>query len=196
MSQPTIIDNKVTFDDVYKDISHWRLHKNEYPNRGIPDLTWKKIFQLGAQGYSDNELKRLFSLNSHQYSVKRTQLCPKTATQSMVHQNNSDTKRSVARDNPQKNDDAIAFCEVVENKQPHNDDVPPLSTNQTKAAKKTQQAVSQLRSTDNSPEQFLDLTTIIVECIRPDGHRLKIHATTKSLDVVMQTFYHQGVIAE
>ena len=71
MSQPTIIDNKVTFDDVYKDISHWRLHKNEYPNRGIPDLTWKKIFQLRAQGYSDNELKRLFSLNSQQYRVKR-----------------------------------------------------------------------------------------------------------------------------
>ncbi len=62
----------------------------------------------------------------------------------------------------------------------------------TQAANATKQAISQLKSTHTRPADYLDPTTIIVECIRPDGHRLKIHTTCKRVSTVMDAFFTQG----
>ncbi len=182
MSQEKLpTDSPITLDEVFKALQYWRKHKKEYPSKGIPEDVWLKIFQLESNGYTANELKRLLTINSQQYDKKRNQ-----ARQSQDYSNTPATLN-----NPQSNletDSSVHFCEAVV-KPDNSQNVPAL----TQAVNNTKKAISKLKSTDNKIENYLDLTTIIVECIRPDGQRLKIHTTNKSLDVVMQAFYQQGV---
>ena len=74
------------------------------------------------------------------------------------------------------------FCEAVVAP------IPALTPEETTKAAKTKSATKQLKSAQHKPEHYLDTSTIIVEYIRPDGHRLKIHTTTQSIDHVMQSF--------
>lgn len=178
--QAQSIPAAVTLDTTFAALKHWREHKEEYEGGGIPDKLWKMFFQLENNGMSPSEIRRFFSINSQQYARKRIELMP------------LNSKKSVMQQVPHKNPPThvktdVNFCEV--NVKSSVDQKIPSLTQAAKASKKT---LSQLRSTDSSAEHYLDLTTIIVECIRPDGHRLKIHTTTKSLDQVMQAFFLQG----
>ncbi len=158
----------LTLDSVFKAVKHWREHKKDYKSNGIPNDLWKKFFQLEENGMVSTEVKRLFSLNSQQYAKKRHELIGE----------------AIPSNPPNAAKASIKFCEV--NVKPSSgQSIPPL----TQTAKTTQKTLSHLRSTDRSAEHYLDLTTLIVECIRPDGHRLKIHTTTQSLDQVMQAFF-------
>jgi len=172
-------ETPITLDEVFKALQHWREHKKEYPCAGIPEEVWLKIFQLENNGYTTNQLKRLLILNSQQYDKKRNQF-----RQPPDHTNTPATLNK-PQSNPEP-DSPIDFCEAVVNPDsPQN--IPSLAQADTK------KAISKLKSTDNKIENHLDLTPIIVECIRPDGQRLKIHTTSQSLNVVMQAFYQQGV---
>ena len=173
----------ITLDKVFKAMQHWRSHKSEYPNPGIPTKLWLMIFELENNGYSGKELRRVLSLNSGQYNKKCTEL-HKTLKKNLKKSHNTSDK-IMPSDNP------INFCEATLEKPTPPEDIPAL----TKAANNTQKALALLKSTDNKPEQYLDMTTIIVECIRPDGHRLKIHTTHKSIDVVMQTFFQNAAVS-
>ena len=67
--------------------------------------------------------------------------------------------------------------------------MPPLA----KTAHTTKEMVKKLKSNDNHLAGYVDLNTVIVEYIRPDGHRLKIHTTNQSLGEVMRAFSQTGV---
>ena len=121
-------------------------------------------------------------LNSGQYAKKREQQNTSPAKKLNL---NASTKAPLKKPEP---DNSAKFAEVsVASAPPPQADVPSLD----QAAANNQQAVKHLRSTNISPEQYLDTTTIIVECIRPDGHRLKIHTTNNRIDVIMQAFFTQ-----
>jgi len=182
MSQPTqSTETPIKFDEVFLAMKHWKENKSEYPGPGIPDKIWLMLFQLENNGYTASDLKRLFSLNSNQFKIKRNQL-----HQALDH-SNSPTKPN-APQSKAENNVAVDFCEaVVKSDNPQN--IPPL----TQAADNTKKAISKLKSTNHKTENYLDITTIIVECIRPDGQRLKIHTTNQSLNIVMKEFYQQGV---
>ena len=175
----------ITFDDVFKDMEHWRNHKNEYEGSGIPEVIWRKVFELERTGcYTATQLKRMLGLNSQQYRTKQAALINPVASgpnkQRIPESNAATTPKEDASQEP-------IFCEafVSPDAQPQ---VPALTPDNTKKAKKTKAVIKQLKSTQQQPECYLDRSTIIVEYLRPDGHRLKIHTTTQSIHQVMRSF--------
>ena len=172
----------ITLDEVFKAMQHWRKNKKDYSGVGIPDKIWSSIFQLEHNGYSASELKRCFTLNSKQYNLKKKQLS----------QSNDDSDTPVVTKNnqnePDRAEETVSFCEATV-APTHQSDIPSLEV----ATSDTKKALLQIKSTNNPVESYLDMTTIIVECIRPDGYRLNIHTTTESLDKVMLAFFHEGV---
>ena len=183
MSQPqtTAQTASITLDDVFKALQHWRDNKTQYEGSGIPDEVWHKIFQLEKAGYKAAHLKRLFSLNTMQYRKKQEQ-STQTHSETPVESSSSGSVEV-----EQKN--AVQFGEAVVVHE-ETQDVPPL----TQAANQTKSAISQLKATSDRMDSYLDTTTVIVECIRDDGHRLKIHTTSERLDIVMRTFFNREVV--
>lgn len=183
--QSTVVNSAVSIDSVFKELQHWRKNKKNYDCHGIPDNIWKSIFQLEAEGRPDKELRRIFGLNSEQYRKKHTQHY-QLQTSSRPNVTKAHSINGVTKAN---NVAPIQFSEAMIDNAGQHSPILPLA----QAAQKTKQAISQLKSTDNNPERYLDTSTIIVECIRPDGHRLKIHTTNHRLDVVMRAFFSQEV---
>lgn len=173
-------DKSVTIDDICKAMQHWRANKLSYTDRGVPDKIWRSIFQLEGQGYSVSQLRQMFGLNSAQYKRKHDQLCSKVVSQHQVAAHQVKQKAS--------QNAAIQFSEVVI---ADKSTIPPLPS----APRQTKQAIKKIKSNVQKPESYLDMTTVIVECIRPDGHRLKIHTTQTHLAILMQSFYNQEVIS-
>ncbi len=161
----------VTLDQAFKALQHWRANKKAYEGKGIPDPVWHLIFQLeDTNEYSDEELKRLFDLNSRQYTLKRASLRgDKIKKAPEIHASVS----ALDDNNPE-----INFCEATIAQE-----VPSLTD--------TKNNILKLKSSQSKPEEILDLATIIVECIRPDGQRLKIHTTNKNLDRIIGAFFQQ-----
>ena len=174
---------QISLDTVFSAIKHWRANKQDFDKPGILDPIWNSIFLLEDNGYGKSELRRLFGLNSHQYNIKRDQF------DSTKNQINDDEPLKTSKDN-KKNDQApvALFAEAIVDGHSQKHSAPPLTT----SAEKTKQAVKQLKSPDKKPENYLDNTTVIVECIRDDGHRLKIHMTTCRIDTLMQSFFNYG----
>lgn len=181
MSKQLISESKVeavTLDSVFESIQHWREHKEAYPSRAIPDEIWKKIFILAAQGkYKSESLRQLFKLNSAQYNRKYQALNGELSSARPVS-NSSVEDKATSSTSP-------AFGEAIINPAI---DKPTLQA----AADKTKQAVKVLKSTKPFETSLLDPTTAVVECIRSDGHRLKIHITTQYLDAIVETFFSQA----
>lgn len=178
-NQLTPESEAVTLESVFKSIQHWRAHKDEYPGRAIPDEIWKEIFALAEQDdYSPSTVRQLFKLNSEQYNRKHQALMGKTS---------SDDKTIIdsVEDNKVPSP-AIPFGEAVANP-----DIPALKA----AADKTKKAVKTLKSTAPFEMSMLDPMTAVVECIRPDGHRLKIHITAQRLDVLIEAFFSQASVS-
>jgi hypothetical protein len=169
----------ITLDEVFRAMQHWRNNKSQYEGQGIPDDVWKMIFLLGENGYLAKDIRRTFSINSQQYEKKKKEFATNLRLPPELI-NNEDTHCS-------NNEVEDIFCEVSISPDPPAD-VPPLA----KVAKKTKQSVTTLKSTTSKPHDYLDMTTIIVEYLRPDGHRLKIHTTSASIDKVMSAFAQQG----
>jgi len=170
-----------TLDTVFKAIQHWRTHKAAYPGGSIPDEVWKKIFILAEQDeYSPSNLRQLFRLNSGQYDRKYQALMGNTSSEGKtITQPNKDNKGSSG---------VIPLVEAVIKPAIN---IPPLNT----AADKTKKEIKDLKSTAAFDISTLDATTVVVECIRADGDRLKIHMTTQRLDVVMETFFKQDNVS-
>lgn len=171
----------ITLEGVFKSIQHWREHKDEYPGRAIPDEIWKKTFALAEQDdYSPSIVRQLFKLNSEQYNRKH---------QALMGQTSSEVKPiNTSIGNYKKPSPAITFGEAVADP---NIDIPTLKA----AADKTKKVVKTLKSTEPFKMSMLDPTTAVVECIRADGHRLKIHITAQRLDVLIETFFSQASVS-
>ena len=168
--QPLPPKIEATLDSVLRDIEHWRANKNQYPNKSIPDTIWRNIFEL-SKVHSLSRIKSIFGVSSNQYNLKHQQLVQASLSSIKRVENKSDKQPHAA------------FCEVEIGESGAT--VTPLPNVQHA----TPAAVASLKSNNNDPSSYLDLSTIIVECIRPDGHRLKIHTTTKKINEVMQAFF-------
>jgi len=178
-------DELPSLDTVYSAIRHWRANKQDYEEPGIPASIWQAIFRLEDTGVSSSELRRLFSLNSQQYKKKRNQYeSPSSGAESVVAEKEN-TSMSPA------GEAAPLFAEVVAEEPVIQAGVPPL----TVRAKSTKQAVKQLRASDNNASSYVSNATVIVECIREDGQRLKIHMTTCHVDTLVSNFFDKGVLA-
>ena len=182
----TITTEPLSIDAVLSKLQHWRDNKSSYPDSGIPNTVWEMIFSLEAAGHRAATLRSLFGLNSAQYTKKREQLkAPPTKKSNPIASTKTPSKASEPINSE-------TFAEVsVTSSAPPQAEVPSLA----EAAANNQQAVKHLRSTNTSPEQYLDTTTIIVECIRSDGYRLKIHTTNNRVDAIMQAFFNQRAIS-
>ena len=177
---------EISLDTVFNAIKHWRANKKDYDNPGIPDSIWNSVFQLEDNGYGKSELRRLFGLNSQQYNKKRDRF------DSTKKLRCDDEPVKTSKDNKQNHQEPAAlFAQAIVDGYSQQNSAPPL----TSSTEKTKQAVKHLKSPDKKPEKYLDNTTIIVECIRDDGHRLKIHMTTCRLETLMQSFFNYGDIA-
>jgi len=165
----------VTFDTVFKEIKHWRKHKKEYRRGAIPDELWKRIFILAGQGeYSPSELRQCLHLNKQQYTKKYQELIGQSSSEEKtLSQSSEDNKESLP---------TLTFSEAAVDP---NINIPSLKT----ATDKTKKAIQSLKSTNSFDTSTLDPTTVVVECIRADGHRLKIHMTTQRPEVLMDTFF-------
>ena len=120
----------------------------------------------------------MLTLNSQQYNTKKFQLIKPNAS-TRKHPKPTANK---AADTPHEIPLEAQFCEAVVAP------VPALTSVQTKKAASTKAAIKQLKSTQQKPEDYLSTSTIVVEYIRPDGHRLKIHTTAQSIHHVMLSF--------
>lgn len=158
----------LTLDSIYEKIKYWREHKKEFDQRAIPDEIWHMMFDFQKQkDYSAAEIRRLFALNSQQYNKKYTQLI--------------EPEKNQAELTPLAEPAQFSEVEVSE---PSSNVVPSL----TEKAQVISKEVAHLKSPDNSVKTYVDQKTIIVEYIRPDGHRLNIHTTTSSIADVMKAF--------
>lgn len=167
----------LTIESTLQALTHWRNNKNNkelYPEPGIPSKVWKMFFALEEQGYPSKTIRQMFSVNSAQYKKK------KQAVQNNAPNTNANPTKTVSKVSP------INFCEAVV--QSNTDTAKVANLNK---AIENRQVVKQLKSTTDNPADYLDFTTVIIECIRPDGHRLKIHASNQSIDIIMKTFYHE-----
>ena len=181
----TQLTSTTTLDEVFGLLEHWREHKNEYEGRSIPNNIWLKLFELENTGhYTARQLRRTFALNSQQYKTKKAALVKPVAStpnkQSMSKGNADATTADFALKEP-------AFCEATISPDALAQ-VPALTPEETQRATKTKAVIKQLKSTHQSRGNYLDMSTIIVEYLRPDGHRLKIHTTTHNIDYVMKSF--------
>ena len=169
----------ITFDEVFTLIEHWRENKNAYEGTAIPDDIWLKIFELENSGkYTAIQIRRLIGLSTQQYKNKQGQLLKPAGL-------SSNPQKSVSKADSTPNNPASQqpdFCEAIVSP------VPALTPEETKKAAKTNTAIKQLKTAQHKPEHYLDTSTIIVEYILPNGHRLKIHTTTHSIDHIIQSF--------
>ncbi len=170
----------LSMENVYKDMQQWRATKDQFPKQEIPDELWRNIFKL-TKTYGEPKIRNMFGLSNKQYELKYNQLCNSTKSPIPI---STKTKPAQAQNVSQQVSAAtIDFCEVD-----INGSVSPL----TNIAHETKASVKQLKSSHTDLDDILDTTTIIVECIHPNGHRLKIHTTTQRIDQVMQAFFNAG----
>lgn len=167
----------ITIDNIFDEMESWRESPDH--KKGIPDELWIKIFKL-ARRYPEKRLRSIFSINSKQYKIKHDQLMLKKPKKldDINSKNNSAIDQARAKPN---------FCEV-KIAPSISDNVPPLTSE--REIDKAKKHIKTLRSNSNDPESYLSLNTVIVECVHPNGQKLKIHTTNQSLAEVMQAFYH------
>jgi len=159
---------KVSLGSIEQALSHWRANKDKYPDSGIPNEIWLQIFLLEDESrYTGSKIRTIFSLNSQQYKKKRDELTAKTVEEKPIVESTQPPPEPFAQ-----------VC--VENS-----NVPPLSSN----AQISKDIIKNIKATKTETGHFLDPTTIVVECIRQDGQRLKIHTCTQQIDVILHTFY-------
>jgi len=165
MPQANLTNDIVTIDSVLNEFKQWRKNKGTGANRAIPDSLWMNIFKLEELSHEGSDLRRIFSLNSQQYNKKHEQLI-----------NSSNT--------PELSFEPFVAVEVS-NKIEHK-----ITPKQTKL-KEVKSEISQIKSTKKVSEDFSAIKTIIVELVRPDGYKLKIHTTNDSVDLIISTFMNQ-----
>lgn len=165
----------ITLEETMLAFEQWRSNK---PNDGgqyyIPQALWDKVFALEAKGLPARSLKSALGLSSTQYR-----------NQKLKREQNTETPGAPSNDATKP----AIFTEAVVSRVPTNS--APSNSLQDKAAKVTRHQVKQLRTMDNSSHEP-DLSTVIVECIHRDGHRLKIHATNERVSEIFNAFLAQS----
>lgn len=181
----------LSLDSIFKKLQHWRDNKAAYPENGIPSDIWEMIFKLEGDDYPAKDLRGVLRINTQQYAKKRAEFYAEQDCQGEKSSGSAPTKPvDVESETSVMRSEAAQFVQAVVEGESLKA-VPSLA----EACEKTKQAIKQLKSTANNPAQYLEHTTIVVECTSPDGHRLSIHTTDSHIDLVMQAFYRQGALS-
>ena len=170
MPQTNVKNHDVTFDSVFKELKNWRNNKGSGSgsSRSIPNALWEKIFALEKSSYEGTDLRRMFVLNAQQYKKKYEELAP--------------SSKIVAPS-------LEPFAEVSIPVKLKSQYLPERT--KLKAVEDIKSEITQIKSTKKVSDDFSAIKTIIVELVRPDGYKLKIHTTNDSVDLVMSSFMNQ-----
>lgn len=175
MKMSSIPIESITLEETMLAFEQWRSNK---PNDGgqyyIPQTLWDKVFALEAKGLPARSLKSALGLSSTQYR-----------NQKLKREQNAATPGAPSNDAAKP---AIFTEAVVSRVSTSSAQSNPL---QDEAAKATRHQVKQLRTMDSRSHEP-DLSTVIVECIHRDGHRLKIHATNERVSEIFNAFLAQS----
>jgi hypothetical protein len=171
----------VTLDSAMKAFKEWRADKSSNGGQTIPNELWKQVFELEANGIAPRVIKLVLGISSNQYhnqQTKREQAQTKLDT----------TELEIDNPKPQ-----AIFSEAVIASSPVN---PTISADKqvrslSDAANETRQQIKQIKITNNA-KHSLNPETVIVECIHSEGHRLKIHVTSKSMPEIFDAFFQQS----
>lgn len=161
-----------SLDSVFKAMEYWRKNKSKY-GASIPDEIWLQLFQL-EKAYPLSKIKQIFGISKKTYLNKRAELQGKiNPYQSQpVHDVPTGFSEAIVSDTPPQ------F--------PGPDETPQLTRTDKKSLRKKD------RDDDSNPATFLDFSTVVVEFIRADGQRMKIHTTDKSFRELMRVFFEEG----
>ena len=162
----------VTLDSIAQALDEWRANKHLSKQRAIPDETWQKIFSMENK-HTAVALRAIFKLNSQQYEKKRQELI---SSDEKTPQIEATAKQPISL--PSKD---IAFAEV----KIADTTISALSEN----ARLNSQTIKNIKNTKIEHEEFLDNNTVIVECIRGDGNKLKIHTTCQKIGDILNSFF-------
>lgn len=169
------VTNQVSLEGTIAAFVKWRSEKasSERGNKPIPQELWDMVFTLEENGLSQRTLKSALNLSATQY---RTQQSKRQQPQPTLQKESNSLNEQAL----------FAEAVVTPNSSIQTPEVPSL----VEAAKETQHKIKQLKTTDLSKHE-LSTETIIVECIHNEGHRLKIHATSKKMSEIFKAFFQQ-----
>jgi hypothetical protein len=168
----------VTLEDTIASFAKWRSNKSRHGgSQTIPTELWDMVFALEANGLHPRTIKSALSISSTQYRNQQA----KRQQNKVKEQGNNKTSKEEA-----------IFSEVVvaPNKSTHEEELPSLAN----AVKENRHQINQLKTMDNRKHE-LNSDTVIVECIHSDGHRLKIHVTSKKISEIFSAFLQQSASA-
>jgi hypothetical protein len=171
----------VTIDSVMQAFKEWRADKSSNGGQTIPSELWDQVFELEAHGIKPRLIKTALSISSNQYFSQQTK---RKQVQAKLE------NTSIEIENPQPKaifSEAVITSRSVDPATSEVKHVQSLSD----AANETRQQIKQLKINNNDKHR-LNTDTVIVECIHSDGHKLKIHVTSKSMPEIFDAFFQQS----
>ena len=178
----TDMTGKLSLDAACRAIQHWRENKSDYPGSGIPNDIWNMMFTLENSGHDKKMLQRMLGVNPKQYERKNKELTSANKENPIASNTENNLSTNISSDL------SLEFKDITESMR----EPPPLDAQLNQEIKEAKSAVSHLKSPVDCPNDYLDRTTIVVECFDPQGFRLRIHMTADSIESVMEAFRKGG----
>jgi hypothetical protein len=150
-------------------------HKATLDDVSLAMKCWRETKKNSSDSMPDEIWINIFKL-ADMHSEKRVRVFLGITTTQYAERYR---KLSPQLNRSQTPDPSPEFCEAT---------IPPDRERQTRSS------VQALRSNKPALESYIDTNTIIVECIKPDGHRIKIHAVQKNIREIMLAFFDAGDI--
>lgn len=175
-----------SLESVLQAMAHWRMNKSKY-GAIIPDKLWLQIFQL-EQAYPPEKIRQVFSISKNNYLHKHAELLQDKGAPTQVKQGQGGQRHKQESDfhAPQHGSVPSVFSEAIISEETMQSSLPDSTPRLTKAD------IRSLKKPDPHPSTFLDLSTIVVEFIRADGQRMKIHTTKQSFKELIDVFFEAG----
>ncbi len=163
----------VTLDNTVEAFEHWRATKKSTGASQIPSELWDMVFSLEAKGLSPSVLKGALSISFTQYQTqKQKRLAVRDSVSSLPASDNRASSSTA---------DTLKFVEAKCSRA--------SSSKPEAVATEAGRTVKAIKSNHNNSD-WLSTDTVIVECIRQDGHQLKIHMTSKRINEILSAFFH------
>ena len=171
----------VTIDSVMQAFKGWRADKSSNGGQTIPSELWDQVFELEAHGIKPRLIKTALGISSNQYFSQQTK---RKQAQAKL----DETKLEINTPQPK-----AIFSEAVITSSSVNPATSEVKQVQSLSdhANETRQQIKQLKINNNDKHR-LNTDTVIVECIHSDGHKLKIHVTSKSMPEIFDAFFQQS----
>jgi len=165
----------VTIDAAISAFTNWRATKKGSKSTPIPNALWDMAFALEAVGYTPSLIKTALGLSTNQYQTQKNKrnksntALPETALPRPCFVEAAHQVSGGEKEWPKRTQE----------------DLPSLSD----LANTNRQSIKSVKT--NNANHSLNPQTVIVECIRDDGHRLRIHTTDERMVEIFSAFFNQ-----